>query len=492
MRRLLENFIMDKSKIIKSTVIMTAVSIIGRIVSVPKNIVVGLAMPAADFGVYNSIFLWFFYLTILSSFTNGLFSTASRDSAHYFGIPKQEQQGIDIQNKSITVGSIIVLMILAGYFIYAFRKETPQLVSGFVLVGVFYLLNQISSLYERFNSARNLFTGVAVANLLNDAIVAVLVMAAVFSWGIYALFLGPIIALVVKILYFQAKMPLQFRPSLDHAVMKRYYSSALFFGATALISNLYSVVDRTFINLYLDSTVMGLYSFSLMSVMMLQTLFATFQGVFYDTINKSSTLDAGVTDKVMHYNFYFLFFTIFLIVISQFAYYVMVGYVVTNYRSSTSMFVILSVMMYFYAMFIMPSALLTSKLMRKENLITVIMLSGVAAAALMNFLFIRIGWSGEGVALGTTLSQVVVTLGTLVALMRSAAGDPFRHAGKLAYVSLAFIANSAVFYYLVIREYPLSVVALYSAVTIGMLLIASQHYFKPHPLRLVWDLYRSR
>lgn len=483
----------DKAKIIKDTLFTSAVSIIARGLAVPKSIVVGLVLLPADFGLYNSIFLWFSYLNIMSAFNNGLFAAASRESAHHFGQKGDMATGIEVQNKAISFGSLIPLGILAIYLIYSFQKETPFLVTSYILVGVIFLLTHINSCYERFNSARNLFIGIAKANLIKSVLGSVLVIFTIYYLNIYALFLCPIIGLTVCLIYYMSKMPLKFCFNLNSAGMGKLMYSGLFFGASVIMWDLYFVIDRTFIKLFLNNSIMGLYSFSLMSVMMVQSFLASFQGIFVNTLNKNTDVkDKDTINKVLHYNLYLLYFVFLMVVIIQFFYYVIVEYFVVNYRASGQIFIILSVMIYFYAMFVMPSAVMASKLMRKEGYVAFVVLLGIVSGVIFNSLFVYFGWKGEGIALGTVLSQAIISGVIMLVILRSAHRFDFRYLAKIIILSLLIVAYSSLFYYMVATKYPIGIIAIYSIMTVGAMLVFSQFFFNPKPFQLLLDLYRNR
>ena len=177
---------MDKIKIIKSAGIFTIVSIITKIIAIPKSIIIGLVLMPNEFGLFNSIFLWYNYLTIINI---GILTAASRESAHYFGQEGKEKLGVNIQNKAIMVDFLVSAILITVYIIYALRQSTFLLISFHLIVGAIYILYKISSYYERFNSSRNLFTGVAFAHLIENTLGPILIIATIFYFKIYSLFI---------------------------------------------------------------------------------------------------------------------------------------------------------------------------------------------------------------------------------------------------------------------------------------------------------------
>ena len=473
------------SKIMKSTLSYTVVSLLGRVISIPKGIIVGLVLLPSDFGLYNSIYIWFSYLTIVNI---GLCTAGSRESAHYFGLEGEESKGVKIQNRAVSFDFLIMLVITVAFIIYSLQQPSLFLIACYVLVGVTYFLNQIGSYYERFNSARNKFVEIARANLVRNVVAPLLIMATIYYLKIYALFIVPIVALIVMLIYYGVKLPINFRFNFDRSGMGHLAYAGLFFGAGAMLSNLYYVVDRTFINMYLDNTVMGLYSFSMMFVMMIQTFLASFQGIFIDAINKNSS-DGDynlVIQKVMHYNRYLLFFTFLMIIVSQLGYYFVVEYFVKSYRESNSIFTILSTMMIFYAIFVIHSPVMASKLMRKENYLALIMLAGVVSAVIFNGIFVYLGWGGEGIALGTVISQAIMSVLTIIIVMKNYAGSFSPYFIKNYLIALFLIIYSGFFYYFATNHYPAGFITAYCiSAVIGVLAVA-QYYYKFNPFRLVF------
>ncbi|MCK5614412.1 oligosaccharide flippase family protein, partial [Candidatus Pacearchaeota archaeon] len=380
----------NKLKILKSTAMYTGVSIISQAIALPKSIIIGLVLMPEEFGLYNSIFIWFHYLTI---FNIGLCSAAGRESAHYFGQKGKEALGIEIQNKAVSIDFFIVLFITLCFIIYSLQKQNAFLISCYVLVAITYLLNQISSYYERFNSARNLFTGVAKANLLRNTLSPVLIIITVYHLKIYALFVIPVFALLVKILYYRIKMPLNARLTFNYTGVGPLLYCGFFLGLTSMLSTFYFVIDRTFIKIYLDDTIMGLYSFALLFMMTIHALFANFMSISVDTLNKSSSsleLDK-VVQQSMVYIKYLLLFTVAIIVIAQFFYYILVSCFLTNYRESGTIFIILSAMLFPYAMSLIPTSLLASHLMKRDKTTALVLFLSIVSGIAFNALFIYLG-----------------------------------------------------------------------------------------------------
>lgn len=478
-----------KSMILRSTVLYTVVSFTSRIMAFPKSIVIGLVLMPEEFGLYNSIFIWFHYLTIVNI---GLCSAAGRESAHYFGQKGKEQTGIEIQNKAISIDFFIVLFVAICFIIYSLRKQSAFLISCYVLVAITYLLNQISSYYERFNSARNLFTGVAKANLLRNTLSPVLIIITVYHLKIYALFVIPVFALLVKVLYYRIKMPLNARLTFNYTGVGPLLYCGFFLGITSMLSTFYFVIDRTFIKLYLDDTIMGLYSFSLMFVVMMQTLFANFMGIFVDTLNKNSAnLDLGVlTQKGMVYVKYLLLFAVAIVITAQLCYYVLVNYFLTNYEESATIFIIFSTMIFFYAMFVIPNSLLYSRLMEREKSLTLIMVSAVVSGIIFNALFVYLGWKGEGIALATVLSQVVMTAGVLFIFMKHTALN-IKLLIEMSPLTLLFIAYSGYFYYMAVNNYPIGNFIACFLLGVVVLWVITQFFHKINPFHIAMDLFKK-
>lgn len=444
----------NKIKILRAAIWYTGNSFIGRAIAIPKGIIVGLVLMPSEFGLYNSIYLWFHYLSMVNI---GLLSTAGRESAYYFGQEEKEALGIEVQNKAIAIDFLITLGITVAFFCYSFKQQGSFMVTCYLLVGISYLLNKISGYYERFNAARNRFEGVAKANLIGNLVGPILIMFSIFYLGIYALLIMPVVGVVVKIVYYRKKFPLAFHPVRSFSGMMPFLYSGLFFGISSALSTLYYVVDRTFIKLYLNNTIMGLYSFSLVFTMMMFTLFTNVQSICLDTLNKSSgnVNSEEMLDKATRYIIYLLLFGALMITISLPCYYILVNYFLTNYRESGPIFVIFSLMVYFYAMFVLPSALLTSRLMQKEKLMAFIMSVGVVSGIIGNAIFVYLGWKGEGIALGTVISQAVTAGLTLFAFAKYSRKYNLRQMKEIIGLTIFITLYIGTFYYMVVNEYVL-------------------------------------
>lgn len=483
---------LDKFKLIKSTFLYWIVSIAGRLMGIPKNIIIGKILLPADFGLYNSVYLWFSYLTLINI---GLCAAASRESAHFFGQKEQWRRGVEIQNKAISFDSIILFIVTLSFIgSSSLQKDTWPLISFFFMVGIIYFLNQINSYYERFNSARNRFPDIAKALLLRDMVASLFIIATIYYLKIYALFIGPIIALIAILLYYRARMPLNFRFNFDRIKMGHFFYAGLFFGISSLMSNLFYILDRTFIKLYLDNTIMGLYSFSLIFIMMIQGFLASFQGIFIDILNKDND-NSGceeTIEKVMSYDRYLLLLISFIIIIAQFCYYVLVEYFVVNYRESISIFSILSNMLFFYAVYVMYSPIMASKLMRKEKLLAFIMLAGVISGIIFNAVFIHLGWKGEGIALATVLSQGVITAVTMLSIMKYSSVLNLKRLFKNYAAFLIIIsAYTICFYYIVAHHYSIEKVVICSSLFMTILLALAHFYYQISPLKILLKSYKG-
>lgn len=458
--------------------------------AVPKGIIVALVLMPSEFGFYNSIYLWFHYLTM---FNIGLCSAAGRESAHYFGQKGKEALGIEIQNKAISIDFLVALAVTFLFLAFSLNKQNILLISCFFLVGISYLLNKISSYYDRFNSSRNLFTGIAKANLLGSVLGPILIVSTIYFLKVYALFIIPIIVWLAKILYFKIKMSLKFRFTFDFSGMRKHLYNGMFFGISSMLSTLFFVIDRTFIKLFLNNTIMGLYSFSLIFTMMMYTLFTNFQSVVLNTLNKSSANvnKEDMFKKATHYIKYMLLLACLMIIFAQLCYYVLVNYFLVNYKESGTIFVIFSLMIYFYAMFVIPNSLLYSKLMQKERLSTLILLTGVVSGIIFNAVFLHLGWKGEGIALGTVLAQAIITILTLFVFIKCSAQYNIKHLIEIVLITFLICIFSGFFYYMAVSHYPLIVFLIYSTFAILTILGVSKFYFKLSPISLIVNQCKS-
>ena len=468
---------MDKLKIIKSTALFTIVSFVGRLTSIPKNIIIGLVLMPNEFGQYNSIFLWFSYLMIINI---GLLSAAARESGHYFGQEGKENIAINIQNKSIIIDFILTIIICIAFFIFAIQQETYFLVFCYLLVGITYILTKISSTYERFNSARNLFTSIAMVNLIGYILGPVLIMVTIHYFKIYSLFIIPIIVLLVQIAYYIKKLPIKFHLVFDISGMNKLLYAGIFLGIGSIFSSLHQIIDRTFIKLYLNDTIMGLYSFSMIISILMMSILSNLQSVFSYTLNKySATVEKRKLFKETYqYLNYLLIFSLMLIIVSQLLYYILVNYFVVNYKDSCTIFIIYSTISYFYAIFIIPNAILSSSVMRKEKIIALIMFIGIIISIIFNAFFLNLGWKGEGLALGTVLSQLVIAGLTLFSFNRYSEIQFSRNVYEILLLTIIIIIYSGTFYYMVISNYPVVYLLLCCFIGISAVFIISILYFK--------------
>lgn len=480
-----------KTFIIKNTIWYTVVSLLGRAIAFPKGMIIGLLIVPEQLGLYASIYLWFNYLTMINI---GLCSAAGRESAHCFGQKDKFDQGITIQNKAITLDLIMVLVIFVVFTVYSLMRPDFFTITCFLLVGITYLLDRISSYYDRFNSARNLFTGVVKADLTRNIIAPILIIGTIYFIKIYALFIIPVIAILIKITYYRAKMPINYRFTLDFSGMGKYLRVGVFFGISALLSTLYYVVDRTFINWFLDKRVMGLYSFALMFVMMMQALYANFQSILVDVLNKdSANINCeNFVNGAMKYNSYISLFTILIVIACQIGYYVVVNCYLLNYRDSASIFIILSPMVYFYAIYSIPNVMLYSNIMRKEKISTLILLIGVVSGVIFNAIFITMGGRGEAVAFGTLLSQVVITGLNWYVFLRYSNRVDMKYITQMIHLTILFAIYSAFFYFITAKHCPLAYCILFALFGGGVFLVITEGFYKLNTFKMAVSLLGNR
>jgi len=129
-------------------------------------------------------------------------------------------------------------------------------------------------------------------------------------------------------------------------------------------------------------------------------------------------------------------------------------------------------------MFIFPSAILSSSVMRKEKVISLIMFIGVISSIIFNIVFLNLGWKGEGIALGTVLSQLVIAGLALFAFKNYSKMLVFHFVPEILLLTTIIIIYSGSFYYMVINNYQLWNLILCCFIGLSTLLIITKIYFK--------------
>jgi hypothetical protein len=214
--------------------------------------------------------------------------------------------------------------------------------------------------------------------------------------------------------------------------------------------------------------------------MMIQALYSNFQSILIDSINKhSSTLSGeGIFERTTKYIDYIMLLSVVIVVCSQLFYHVMVTYYVKGYAQSSPIFAILAGYNYFYGIYVVLSALLFSKAMEKEKYGILICAASVVGAVLLDGLFIWLGLKGEGIALGTTLSQAVMTGVSLWIFVRHTEHASLSPLAKMCSITGVFVVYNTLFYYLVSRGYPIAYGIACAVVVLSVLFVMTERFYR--------------
>ena len=396
------------TNIIKQSTKLNIVAIVIAIISLPKNIIIAMILLPEEFGLISFLGLWSMYAGLIKP---GILAAGRREIPYLLG-KGEKNEALRIQNISISGNLLYSIFPFMVIFCASLFFSNQLIKIGLVITAIAFVLANFVGCWTGINFIRQKFGLVAKGNLIHSIFTIGAVVALVYWLKIYGVLLAPIIGTVATGVYYWKKGKINYHFQFDWQEIIRLLKAGIVLSLLGLIFWGFRLTDRTIIAASLSLKQLGLYAYAMVFITVGWNFFANLGRVLQPIVWEQSgqaqnNIDAfSGTEKVA---IYLALITAIAIPLSQLGFYLLVNLITTKYINSTSIFYVLSYNLYLGSIAAVPSIILTSKVINRQIITTVIYSIGLGLNVALDLLVIYLGYGILGVAWITVGTQGIVT-----------------------------------------------------------------------------------
>ena len=400
--------------ILKNSLKFSTVQAITMLLGAPVTLYVATILTPEEYGTFGFLKLWLMYATLIGP---GIISAGTREIPVLLGKDKQEE-ALKIQNISMSsemLYTIIPFVVILGA---SFFYSNPIIKWGLVIIAMTHIASHLATFWSSINLIREKFNIVVKGNLVTAVLTPVAILAGINWVGVYALLLAPLIANGATWIYYLRKGRLGYHFSFDRNETIRLMTVGVALQGLTLAFWAFRLADRTIIAATLPLEQLGLYAYAMSFLNFTRVLPSDFGSVlkpiFWREASKAKSIFEGFKDT-KRITIYFALGTAIIIPLAQLAYYLAINLITIKYLASIPIFFVLSYNLYLASMATMPSLILNSSIVNRQNTTLCCYSIGLALNIIFDLLAIKLGYGVVGVAWVTICTQGLVTF----ALFRS-------------------------------------------------------------------------
>ncbi|MBA7541018.1 hypothetical protein ES705_33324 [subsurface metagenome] len=385
-----------------------AVQIIGNLISIPKSIIVASILLPKDYGVISFLGLWMMYSGLVNP---GILSAGQREIPYFLG-RNEEGKALRVQNVSITGDLFYSLLPFLVILLSSFFFSNPVIKIGLIITAFSFIIGRFVNYWPGINLLKQNFTLVAKGNLIASISSIIIISSLIYWLRVYAVLIAPIIVSLILGIYYWRKGDIGYRFQFNLDEIKRLAKVGIILALGTLAFWGYKMADRTIIAAKLPLGELGLYAYAMTFIMLGVNLFSDFgrvlQPVLWESSGKVENINKAFGDT-KRIAIYLAVVTGVIIPFSQLCFYLLVKLVTKKYVGSIPVFYVLSYNFYLFSLSIIPSIILTSKIIDLQKVPTILYSVGLGLNIIFDLLVIHFGYGVLGIAWVTIITQGLIT-----------------------------------------------------------------------------------
>ncbi len=433
-------------KVLRQSAKFNAVEIVGKIIAIPKTIIVAAILLPKDMGVIGFLGLWKTYSGLINP---GILTAGHREIPYFLG-RNEEDNALRIQNISITGDLIYCLLPFLVILFSSFFFSNPVIKIGLVISAFSFVMTHFVGYWRGMNFIRQNFTVVAKGDLIRSVSTVVVISALIYWLRVYAVLIAPVIVSLILGIYYWKKGSIGYRFQIDLSEVKRLAKVGVILALGTLAFWGYKMVDRTIIAAKLPLRELGLYTYPMMFIMLGWNLFADFgrvlQPILWEYSAKANNAIEAFADT-RRIAVYLAVVAGIVIPFSQLCFYLLVKLITRKYVESIPVFCVLSYNFYLASLAIIPGIILPAKIINKEKIPTMLYSIGLSLNIIFDLLVIHLGYGVVGVAWVTIVTQGLVTFLLYCFAAKYIFTEIKESASFLFYMVLPFLVSIAFYFF---------------------------------------------
>ena len=396
--------------IVKQSVKFTSINFFGKLMMIPKQIIITLILGPAELGIIGYIMLWVMYANWI---TTGASASLPIEMPALLKT-NQIKKALNLQYIAWSADFCIVIIVFIGLMIAAFFQSTALLRNLLIIGSFYYALQKVAAYLHSMNWIRLNFSELAKIQLYITIIPTVLTFLFIYWLKIYALLVVPFITVIINIILLLRIKSVGFEFRYDKKELFRLIRKGIVVTLASIVFAAFvGVVDNTVISKYLSFDQLGIFIFSytFMSMMSqgLKDFCDVFKPIFYGQLDtESSDIDAFKGVKRMA--IYFSIFSCIAMTFSQIGFIVLVEKITIKYSASKLVFMFLSTQIFLETMSVLPNMILQSKRVNKQMLVLIAFSIGLLLNICFDIIVVKLGYGIVGVAVITSTTQGLVSI----------------------------------------------------------------------------------
>lgn len=402
----------NKDKIIISSSYYSVVRLVSQILLIIRGFIIARLLGPSLFGIWN------IYLAVLSYSQHshlGMYEGMVKDIPYYKG-RKNPEKVEQIKNTVFYSMFFISLFIALTLIIVSFvleDKYSPIFINGLRLVAILVILQQMYSYYLGLLTANSRFIIISKITLLFSFLSVVLIYPLVSLYGlngaIYSIALSNLFALII----IRRALKYKFHFNIVLSEIRRLLKIGFPLLLISFMYVLLGTIDKLMIAGLINETELGYYSIAVVI-----SNFVFYVPNIVGAVMFPSMMEALGTHGNVKYLKNYLIDPIFILAylmplvigIVYLSFPLFIKNFLPNFIHSIDVTKILILFMYFMALNSISSKFVIA--INKQNKILGLQIFSVLLGICLNYIFIKLGWGIEGVALATGITYMVYSNAT--------------------------------------------------------------------------------
>ncbi len=394
--------------IAKNSLKFTSVKTISALAGLGVTLYAATILLPEEYGTYGLLLLWLTYVNLV---TPGIYVAAFREMPVFLG-KGQDKDALRVQNVSLSAELVFTFIPAAAVIGAAFFFTDSLMHNGLLIIAASFIVFRLSSMWAQMIFIRERFNTVALVNIIIAVVSPAVVLISLRWLKVYAMILGPPVAFGISLIYYWTRGSIGFRFTLDRQEIIRLAKVGIVLQGLAVVIMAFQMADRTIIASMLPREQLGFYVFAISFLMYGFSFFDDFSKVLQPVLWRH----AGTAENVFkgfqdtrRIAVYLALGTGIIVPLAQLAFTLIATLITKKYIDSIPIFNVLSYNLYLMAIAIIPSVILNSSLVNKQNIALLFYGIGLAVSIGLDILVVRLGYGVIGIAWVTIGSQALVT-----------------------------------------------------------------------------------
>jgi O-antigen/teichoic acid export membrane protein len=340
-----------------------------------------------------------------------------------FMVPYHEARGQQDKAEQLIAstfyGSLIPNLVLGcGLFLYGLMSQSDTVTrAGIFTTSALVVFSWYYSFSITLLKARQNFSLITTTNYINSTMILLGSIILVFFFGLYGIYAAMLISYITVILFLEAKQPIRVRRGFDPVVFRAAIQTGLPIMLFSVITMVIRSLDRILVSWFLGLEQLGYYAISTMAAEFLMQIPGSAREVMEPRL---MTEKASQTDEEMLRRHLFTpllssaYLMPFAIGPAAILLPTVVAFLLPRYTPGIAPAQIIVFGCYFLAFSFATRGIVVANHWQRQA--TVIMAGTVLVSAAISIGFIKLGFGLSGVALGSSISFLLLALGQVVFL----------------------------------------------------------------------------